>query len=394
MPKKPPRGLAPGISKTKEGTYRVRMTHNGKRFSLGTFETLKIAKIARTRAQAEMAAGTFKRPSERRAEEAARAKAEERARVTVDDAYRDFITWSTRVGRAPGTIASHESRYNTHIRDTLGRLPITEVNTEDVERWYDSIRGDGARRNAYQTLSALFTWATGNARGQGHQFQPLIDESPVAISGALSHDKRTSETVLTDQQLTFIADRMPEGNKVAVLIAGWCGTRIGEVLALQRRDVLESSTGILWLRIDKQVQARGRGLYETAPKSKAGTRDVPVPPTIEQPLREHLENHVDKPLDSLLFPRRPGSREWIHPNTLRNQFNTAVQKWNDANHDDELTDVVFHSTRHAALTRYGNAGATITELMRIAGHATPEQVVRYQHATKDRLAMLAERVSQ
>ncbi len=45
--------------------------------------------------------------------------------------------------------------------------------------------------------------------------------------------------------------------------------------------------------------------------------------------------------------------------------------------------------RHSGLSWAAATGASVAELMRRAGHATPGAALRYQHATEDRDAAMA-----
>lgn len=62
MSKKSVARMSPGISVTVEGTYRVRLTVEGKRVSIGTFEALADAEAARVIALGEIARGVFVSP--------------------------------------------------------------------------------------------------------------------------------------------------------------------------------------------------------------------------------------------------------------------------------------------------------------------------------------------
>jgi integrase len=53
----------------------------------------------------------------------------------------------------------------------------------------------------------------------------------------------------------------------------------------------------------------------------------------------------------------------------------------------------MHDLRHSGLTWSAAAGATPAELMRRAGHKSSDAAMRYQHATSDRDAALAEALS-
>jgi integrase len=52
-----------------------------------------------------------------------------------------------------------------------------------------------------------------------------------------------------------------------------------------------------------------------------------------------------------------------------------------------------HDRRHAGLTLAAQSGATLKELMALAGHRSPRAAMIYQHAAEHRAAILAEAVS-
>ena len=56
------------------------------------------------------------------------------------------------------------------------------------------------------------------------------------------------------------------------------------------------------------------------------------------------------------------------------------------------TDLHFHDLRHTGLTLAAATGATTAELMRRAGHASPDAALRYQHATLERDSLLASKL--
>ena len=56
-------------------------------------------------------------------------------------------------------------------------------------------------------------------------------------------------------------------------------------------------------------------------------------------------------------------------------------------------DLRFHDLRHTGLTNAAIAGATLAELMQLAGHSTAGAAMRYQGVAKDRMQDLAKRLS-
>lgn len=385
---KTPVKLPSGINLTPKGRYRARVYFQGRQQSIGQFDTLQAAKKAVEFAKADILKGEFVPLATRREGEVRKQEAEARSLVTVDQVAELFWTFLETTGKTQGTLYTYKSRYRSHIQPTFGDRPVTDIAVSDVEDWYAGLlkdKGQGVARSVYLTISSLFNYAAGKAHGLTSSFQPYIDTSPVQVSGATKHrpERRDSEPVATVEQVEFMAAHSG-AYRLAILLSAWSAVRLGELLALQRQDITEGD-GFYWVRISKQVQARGEGLYETAPKSEAGFRTVPIPAALNGDVKEHVRN-ISNVKTALLFPRANG--KWTHPNTLRNTFNRARDKWNHDNPNDTL-DMTFHGLRHTALTRVGQAGATLEELKRYAGHSSAEVVAKYQHATRDRLAMLA-----
>jgi integrase len=54
----------------------------------------------------------------------------------------------------------------------------------------------------------------------------------------------------------------------------------------------------------------------------------------------------------------------------------------------------LHDLRHSGLTWAAATGASVAELMRRGGHASPAAALRYQHATEDRDRALADALAE
>jgi integrase len=57
-------------------------------------------------------------------------------------------------------------------------------------------------------------------------------------------------------------------------------------------------------------------------------------------------------------------------------------------------DLRLHDLRHSGLTWAAATGASVAELMRRGGHASPAAALRYQHATEDRDRALADALAE
>lgn len=396
--------LPAGITLNPGGKYRVRAFHEGNMFSLGTFTTLTDARAALAVAQGEIARGTFIPPAARRDRMKAdaatrRAQALADAR-TVRELAVAFLAWKEGQGLAWGSVYTYRRHLEGHFLPTFAGHAVTAVTAAELNAWLDRLEaehGPSVAPEVHGTVTALFRFATGEARDLPRGFAPWLDASPVPQLTRRRRREVREVTILPADELEQLAAHMrhPE-DRALILLTGWCALRIGEVLALRRRHVTQDRAGRVMLRIASQVQARGRGLYEAAPKSAAGDREVYVPAVVRDALAEHLAAHVAADPDALLFPRRGGGNQLNNPNTIRKRFHAAVALLNADRERAELpayTSFGFHDLRHTGMTRLGQHGATEAELMAFAGHSDPKAVRIYQHAERNRMAALADRMT-
>ena len=110
-----------------------------------------------------------------------------------------------------------------------------------------------------------------------------------------------------------------------------------------------------------------------------------VPPHIVPAVVAHLDEHVRRGRDSLLFPAEDGGvlDEW----TLRYHYKRAAEAIG-------RPELRLHDLRHQGAVMAARAGATTRELMDRLGHTTPQMSMRYQHAAAGRDAEIAARMSQ
>jgi integrase len=157
-----------------------------------------------------------------------------------------------------------------------------------------------------------------------------------------------------------------------VLLAGFGGLRLGELLALRRRHV-DLATGTVTVE-EQMVSLDGGRRLLTEPKTEAGRRVVALPQLVLDSLAEDLDGIGEDP-DSLLFPAEGGG---LLPAT------TFYKHWRRARHQVGRDELHLHDLRHAAGTLAAWTGATERELMARLGHANSAASRRYQHAARDR----------
>jgi integrase len=127
--------------------------------------------------------------------------------------------------------------------------------------------------------------------------------------------------------------------------------------------------------IRRAVGHRG-GECILGPTKTGETRNVDIPPHIQDVVTEHLSQYVSSDPESLLFePSRGG----CHLNDR--VFNKDVfQKAAKAIGREDLS---AHDLRRFAGTINAQAGATLADNMKRLGHSTVKAAMLYQHAYDD-----------
>lgn len=189
----------------------------------------------------------------------------------------------------------------------------------------------------------------------------------------------------------MITDSLPERYRAMVVLAAWCAPRFGELTELRRRDItitkdsngaLESGTlhitrAVVWTDADTPVVKE--------PKSEAGIRDVAIPPHILPVLETHLGTWTAPEPDALLFPAVQSGGHMKH-GALYKVFRRARAAAG-------RPDLRWHDLRHTGSTMAAQAGATLAELMNRLGHSDVRAALIYQHASAERDAELARKLS-
>jgi integrase len=270
--------------------------------------------------------------------------------------------------------------------DKLRKLPLRDITPDIVRAWHVSLGTTTPRAtsHAYGLLHAVLTTAVSDE---------LITVNPAMISRAMNVNRKREPVILTVTEVAKVADAIkPERLRCFVLVAAWCGLRWGESIELRRKDIDETCEVIL---VSRAVTHRGKrepgtpkrpdgctGKIDT-PKSGKG-RAVVVPPHIRADLKHHLEVHVDKSPEALVFP---ALRDGCHLNdsVFAKHFAPALKTVG-------REKVRIHDLRHFAGTQTARVG-NLVETMGRLGHSTVRASLIYQGIVSGRDAEIAAALS-
>jgi len=288
----------------------------------------------------------------------------------------------------------YRGRVRNYLLEPLGDMRVRDVDTDVVRKLTaelvarPSVLKPGAAYNgvAGDTVDVLKTILRAAVRDGILETMPDVP-TPSRRSVRHDADHTPEDDVATPQQVDALYDAVPQPWRIAVLLAAWCQLRRGEVLGLQRRDIVwDAGRSAATLYVRRQKNGTTGALAD--PKSEKGVRSMAVPPLMVERLREHLDANVGSGKTAPVVPRRSRGAEHLSSTTFHSI-------WADVR--VEVAGLPagyrFHDLRHTGLTRFAQEGATLAELMRRGGHSDVNVVLRYQKATMARDIDLAARMS-
>ncbi|PBC57032.1 tyrosine recombinase XerC [Rhodococcus sp. ACPA1] len=271
----------------------------------------------------------------------------------------------------PRTRALYADLLRLHILPALGDLRLAQLSPAAVRVWHAELStGPTRKAHAYALLHAICATAVADE---------ILDANPCRIRSAMQSKRVRDIDPLSADELQALAWEMPKDLRAAVLLAGWCGLRLGELKGLQRRHI---GRGAATVRVERAVTFRaGRTIVDT-PKTRAGSRTIAVPPHIRPVIAAHV---AGLNADELVFPGDDGL--YLGDWEIRRPFKKAAERIGKP-------ALRIHDLRHTGATLAAHAGATTKELMNRLGHTTPAMAMQYQHVASGRDAEIARRLSE
>lgn len=194
----------------------------------------------------------------------------------------------------------------------------------------------------------------------------LIQANPVAKLPLPRIERREMRFLTSDEVLT-LAGTIDPRYRVFVLLGGFGGLRLGEMLGLRwgRVDLLRRRVHVA----ETLVDIAGH-LSFGPPKTKAAVRSVPLPRFVADELAGLATANVDA--EQLVFQSPEGAP--VRATLFRRRF------WAPAVSIAELSPLRIHDLRHTAVSLWIADGANPKQIAVMAGHTSVSVVLdRYGH---------------
>lgn len=261
------------------------------------------------------------------------------------------------------TYAHYKNLAGTHILPKLGRIPLGSLTPENINQFLkvllSSGRIDGKGGLSPKTVAdirSVLLLALEYARSSQY---PCPDLGKIFSP----HVTRPEMKVLTLEQQEKLENylfRNPGPMELGILITLYGGLRIGELCALQWRDIhFESGTlqvSKTILRIQKEDRDKGKKtqVLISRPKTDSSNRLIPLPGFLLEFLRNFRQGS-----EVYLIT---GTKFYLEPRMCLEKYKKILKKAGLESH-------TFHTLRHTFATRCVEKGFDPKSLSEILGHA-------------------------
>jgi integrase len=292
---------------------------------------------------------------------------------------------STLEGVGPATRRRYADLVRLHVVPVLGSRPLAKLTPLDVQALYANRKAAGLSSTSVNLLHNMLHRALQQA-----VHWDLLVRNPTERVLAPRPTATEPATWTTAEVARFLAAADATDDAAMWRVAICTGMRRSELLGLQWADV-DLERGVLNIQ---HARKRGEGnRWETgAPKTRKGRRQIALPPSAVEALRQHRRRQVEYRLqlgsayqdNGCVFAGDQGQP--MHPNVIAKRFerlSTAAG----------VPRIKLHGMRHTNATVSLAAGEHPKIVQERLGHSTISMTLdRYSHVTASMQQEAAQRL--
>lgn len=323
-------------------------------------------------------------------------------RTTVADCLTEWLVEKESELRT-STFQKYEEVLRHRVLEATGEaaelhaMPIGDVTTADIAAWWKAVASTyptaSTNKKAYGYLKSAFARAV--ERGVIATNPASLTRSTLKYAGGSSASDTPPWLAPAADDLETVVRDGPVRLKLAFALCLIHGLRIGEVLALEIKDVVKVFAGAeirYSIRVSKNIQRvrgdDGRYMMERQPsKTPSAVRCVPVLASYTTLVEEHLAaiSEMNNP-SGLLFPARDGGYR-MDTSVRETMKRTAARNGIDGIHP--------HIGRKFLITSLAELGASPAEIGSITGQKDRRTITDvYMRVRQERPEVLMQRLDQ
>lgn len=308
-------------------------------------------------------------------------------KTTYNDWLDDWLLFR-RARVRESTYIRYRNAVDNHIRPYLGKYPIEAIATAYMESYVRELLGNGrldrdgglSSKSVADILTIVketFRYAECHGADLVCRFEHVCVRREMREMRVLSRGEERALVAL------LMADT--DSYKLGVFLSLYTGIRIGELCALQWKDIsLPDKT----LRVSKTMQrlqktepneAGKTHIVITEPKSYKAKRLIPLPEFVVETIAA-FENRPDT------YVLTGSGSKYVEPRTMQNRFKNYISQ-------SGIADANFHSLRHTFATRCVESGFDMKSLSEILGHSSVKITLdKYVHSSLEQKRLNMEKL--
>ncbi|TCP56685.1 site-specific recombinase XerD [Tamaricihabitans halophyticus] len=272
-------------------------------------------------------------------------------------------------------------RLKLHVYEYLGDKYLDAIRPSDIREWSKALEDKGLAAS-YRQVLFIHVQTVLNAAVDDEKIKKNPCNAPSVRKPQIEPKKIVPWTT---ERVRVVQGAMADRYKITVPLGAGLGLRQGEVFGLAVDDIdFEDDT----VHIVRQVKVvHQRPCF--GPPKRGKTREVPLPATVADALRSHLDSYP--PISVTLPWKHPGGVPVTARLIVYSRERTAAWRpvynqwaWEPALKKAGVQRVPrrdgFHALRHFYASTLLDAGETITALAQYLGHSDPAFTLKvYTH---------------
>ena len=190
-----------------------------------------------------------------------------------------------------------------------------------------------------------------------------MDSNPAAKVGNMGKEKSKEMLFWTKDEYQKFSEAIMDKpvSFYAFEILYWCGLRLGELLALTKKDInIKKGT----ISINKSYQRINQEDVITDPKTPKSNRVIQMPPFLAEELKEYMDSIYGLKASDRLFPV---TKSFLHHEMKRGSKIANVKK------------IRIHDLRHSHISMLIEMGFSAVAIADRVGHESIDITYRYAH---------------
>ena len=296
-------------------------------------------------------------------------------KADFDMKFEDF--WKIYCADMETRLREHTMRTKKYIVELkilpyFGNKRVNDITAADIRQWQNELIKMGYSPTYLKTinnqLSAIFNYAV--------RYYDL-KSNPCAKAGSMGKSKAEEMDFWTGEEFRKFIDSVMNKrlSYMAFMILYWTGMRLGELLALNPKDVdLEKRT----ISITKSYQRLGKKDVITPPKTSKSKRVITIPEFLAADIKDYMDSLYDLQENDRLFP--------ITKYYLEHEMQRGIK-------ESGVKRIRVHDLRHSHASMLIELGFSPLEIANRLGHEKVETTLNtYAHLYPNKQTKLAERL--